>query len=292
MSGTLQASYISARKALQNGGIEQADLEARWILKSVLGIGDSRLITGEGTVSREQQAKIDETIARRLAGEPLSRILGEREFWGLKFAIGPETLDPRPDTETLVRVALEILTKKFHVKQGNPSKAAEILDLGTGSGAILLSILHENAAFTGVGTDLSHETLKIACHNAKNLGVSGRAVFICGDWAAAISHKFDLVVSNPPYIRRSVIPNLEKEVRNHDPILALDGGEDGLEAYKKIFSQLPHLLKPGGTALLEIGFDQADDLARLSREPWIRKNYTHTDYAGRPRVVEISCGDK
>ncbi len=283
--------YQKIRKHLSDGGLETPDLEARWILKSVLNISDADLITGAGTVSQEQATRIDAIVTRRLAGEPLSRILGEREFYGRTFKIGPETLDPRPDTETLVRIAVGVLEKKFHVKQPIPLYAAEILDLGTGSGAILLSILKENPDLRGIGVDLSYETLKIASHNAKSLGVSQRSAFICGNWADSITGQFELIVSNPPYIRTSVIENLEKEVRNHDPILALDGGLDGLDAYKKIFSELPRLLKPGGTALLEIGFDQTDDLARLSREPWIRKICTHTDLAGRPRVVEISCGD-
>jgi release factor glutamine methyltransferase len=286
----IRETYDKTRKML--APLENPDLEARWILKSVLDITDAYLIIGTGTVSQEQSVRIDQIVTRRLAGEPLSRILGQREFWGLKFKIGPETLDPRPETETLVRIAVEILEKKFHVKQNNPAKAAEILDLGTGSGAILLSILYEIPGIYGVGVDLSLETLKIAYHNAKNLGVFERAGLVCSDWGACLGRKFDLIVSNPPYIRRSAIPDLDKEVRNHDPILALDGGIDGMEAYKKIFSQLPYLLKLGGTALLEIGFDQADDVVRLSRDSRIRINCTHTDYAGRPRVVEISCGDK
>lgn len=272
---------------MENSDIPQADLEARWILKSILGISDADLITGSAIVSQKQTFELEAVAKRRVAGESLGRIFGEREFWGRNFKIGPETLEPRADTETLVRVALEILEKKFHVKQ----KTAEILDLGTGSGCILITLLAESPYSYGLGVDLSHETLKIASHNANKHGVSERIGLICGDWAAAIGEKLDLVVSNPPYIRSSVIPNLDKEVRNHDPILALDGGADGLDAYKKIISALPHILKPGGTALFEIGFDQADDLARLSRLPWIREIYTHTDYAGRPRVVEISCGD-
>jgi release factor glutamine methyltransferase len=287
----LQSSYISIRKYLEISGVPQADLEAKWILKSVLGVSDADFITGTGTVSQEQTEKIEAVAKRRVTGEPLSRIFGEKEFWGRAFKIGPDTLDPRSDTETLIRVTLEILTKKFHVKQTNDPKAAEILDLGTGSGCILVTLLAELPQSYGVGVDFSFETLKIASHNAKTHGVSQRIGLICGDWAASIDQKFDLVVSNPPYIRSSAIPELDKEVRNHDPILALDGGEDGLDAYKKIISQFPHILKPGGTALFEIGFDQADDLARLSRLPWIREFYTHTDYAGRPRVVEITNGD-
>jgi release factor glutamine methyltransferase len=201
-------------------------------------------------------------------------------------------LDPRPDTETLVEIALKIakkeIEKKFHVKQ----KTAEILDLGTGSGCILIALLTELPYAHGVGVDLSYETLKIAALNAKTHGIGNRVSLICGSWAQALQARFDLIVGNPPYIASSSLPNLETEVRNHDPILALDGGKDGLEAYRNIFSSLPRLLKTNGKALFEIGFDQEDDIVRLGRESRIRIEGVHRDLAGRARVVEISCGDK
>jgi release factor glutamine methyltransferase len=274
------------RQRLKSAGIENPDLEARWIMKQVLGVSDADIIAGTiKPLSQIQNQKIGEFLNRRIEGEPLSRIFGEKEFWGLNFKIGPATLDPRPDTETLV----EIVLKKFHVKQ----KTAEILDLGTGSGCILISLLKEMPYASGVGVDLSFEACKISIHNANSLGVADRFKMVCGSWSEALAgQKFDLVVSNPPYINRRDIPNLEKEVRNHDPILALDGGPDGLEAYKIIFSELPGLLKPGGKAFFEMGLNQQEGIVRLAEESRIRIECIYPDLSGRPRVVEISCGDK
>ena len=168
----------------------------------------------------------------------------------------------------------------------------EILDLGTGSGCILIALLSELRESSGIGVDLSPKAIQIAHENAKTNDVDARIQWICGSWADAIDGQFDLIVSNPPYIASSVIPNLDPEVRNHDPILALDGGMDGLQAYKIIFSQLPRLLKKGGRAFLEIGFDQERSIARLSEDSRIRIERIHPDLAGLPRVVEITRGDK
>lgn len=259
------------------------DLEARWILKDVLRVTDSDLISGTcSEPSAEQVQRIDSIVRRRARGEPLSRILGEREFFGRKFILTPETLDPRPDTEVLVRCALDVL----HVKQ-----EGVVLDLGTGTGCILITLLAECPDLRGVGVDLSQGAVDAACRNAKIHNVSDRVEFIQGDWSQGLDDMYDLVVSNPPYIASPVIATLDKEVRNHDPILALDGGEDGLQAYKKIFSDLKRVLKPGGKALFEIGFDQEADVVRLSKDSRIRVECVHRDTAGRPRVVEMSRGD-
>jgi release factor glutamine methyltransferase len=281
----IETIYRDIQSSLDASGIENSALEARWILKEVLGVSDADFITGANfAVLQQQKNRIDEIVSRRKGGEPLSRIFGEREFWGMNFKIGPETLDPRPDTETLVNIVLNA----FHVER----KPLDILDLGTGSGAILISLLKERPHAHGVGVDKSWKTLDISLHNSKLLGVEQRSSWICGDWADSVNGKFDIVVSNPPYIRTDVIANLDVEVRNHDPILALDGGGDGLQAYKKIFSDLPRLLKTGGLAFLEIGFDQADEISRLAVKYRIRVNAIHPDAGGRPRVLEITCGDK
>ena len=260
------------------------DLEARFIIKKRVNLDWASIIAHpDKIITADELEIIQKDMDRRLAGEPLSRIYGEREFWGLNFKIAPDTLDPRPDTETLVRLALQT----FHVKQ-----PVEILDLGTGSGCILIALLSELRESSGIGVDLSPKAIQIAHENAKTNDVDARIQWICGSWADAIDGQVDLIVSNPPYIASSVIPNLDPEVRNHDPILALDGGMDGLQAYKIIFSQLPRLLKKGGRAFLEIGFDQERSIARLSEDSRIRIERIHPDLAGLPRVVEITRGDK
>lgn len=281
---------IKAR--LRAANIENTDLEARWILKHVLGVSDTDLVSGaEFPVSQIQKQTIDSMISRRAAGEPLSRIFGEREFWGHAFKINPDVLDPRPDTETLVEAVIYHLKQAFHVKQENHLKAAEILDLGTGSGCILVSILKELPYVSGIGVDRSFKACRTALENVRALGVADRATVICGSWGESLDGLFDIVVSNPPYIPSADIPNLEVSVRNHDPILALEGGGDGLLAYKNIFSILPRLLKPQGRAFFEIGYNQKDDLERLSGDYEIRIESVHYDLAGHPRVVEISRGD-
>ncbi len=272
------------RQNLKTGGVENPDLEARWILKDILGISDADFIGGPvKTCSPEEIQKVNSIVHRRLAGEPLSRIFGEREFYGRTFWLGPKTLDPRSDTETLVRRALELL----HVKQGG-----SILDLGTGTGCILITILAERPNLTGLGIDLSPGALAVAARNAQRHSVADRVSFLTGNWTEAVADSHDLVVCNPPYIQDSVIPALDSAVRNHDPILALSGGADGLQAYKKIFSDLNRVLKPTGKALFEIGFDQEASVTRLGKDSRIRIECVHRDTAGRPRVVEMSRGDK
>lgn len=283
-SATLGALYHSIKKKLYEGGIEHSGFEARLIIEKRTGLDQAVLICEpERRVGPSQISKIMDDISQRLSGKSLYRIHGAREFWGLEFEIGPETLEPRPDTETLVNVALPLF---------GAVGPASILDLGTGSGCILLSLLKEWPSSEGIGVDLSYETLMVALRNAKRLGFEDRARFICGSWAEAIKWPFDLVVSNPPYIVRSEIPGLAPEVREHDPILALDGGEDGLEAYRQIFFDLRRLISPTGTALLEIGSEQEESVMRLAEKSGFSIRKAHRDLAGRARVVEISCGDK
>lgn len=262
--------------------------EARYMIsmRSDLNAG-AMLLKPETQISAETLAALESDLRQVAAGVPLSRIYGEREFWGLNFTLSPETLDPRPDTEILIEAAL----KRF--KDHPP---ATILDLGTGSGCILITLLKEFPKARGIGIDRSYGALMTARRNAEAHNVADRAGFFCGDWAAAVNDRFDLVVSNPPYIANPALNHLPENVRNHDPILALDGGQDGLQAYRQIFLQLPNLLKPAGAALFEIGFDQAASLSRLSEESRFLVEAIHPDLAGHPRVLQISpahpCGDK
>lgn len=267
---------------------DTAAQDARYMVAMRSGFDQSAiLLKPDQMIPADVLAALEGDLHRVLAGEPLSRIYGEREFWGLRFALSPDTLDPRPDTETLIEAAL----KRFKNK---PPET--ILDLGTGSGCILIALLKEFPQARGVGVDRSYGALGTARGNAKAHGVAERAAFICGNWADSVNHRFDLVVSNPPYIANPALNYLSETVRNHDPILALDGGEDGLQAYRQIFLQLLSLLKPASAALFEIGFDQAASVSRLSEESRFLVAAIHPDLAGHPRVLEISpahpCGDK
>lgn len=281
---TLYHVYKDAKNRLKAAGINNPDLAARRLVKEVLGFSDADFITlSDYEVPQAQCEVIESLVERCLAGEPVSRILGEREFWGLTFDLSPDTLDPRPDTEVLVERALEAFTD-------HPPET--ILDLGTGTGCVLIALLSEWPDSFGIGVDLSQGAVRTAQSNAKRNHVEAQARFICGSWADSIEGQFDLIVSNPPYIANQIIPTLSPEVKNHDPILALDGGENGLQAYSEIFSVLKRLLRKGGKALFEIGFDQRVEVMRLAENSGLFVTGLYADYAGQPRVVEICCGDK
>jgi release factor glutamine methyltransferase len=265
--------YNVVRLQLRDGGVENADFCARILLKQFPDI--------------TQAEDCADAISRLITGEPLSRVLGFAEFYGLDFDLSPDTLDPRQDTETLVDHALS------HIENMGDTPL-RILDIGTGSGCIIVSVLHEARlkTHTGVATDLSPGALNMARHNAQKHGVADRIDFIQTEWARGIEGMFDLILSNPPYIRRDVIPNLDSNVTKYDPILALDGGEDGLDAYRAILTETKTLLKPGGKILLEIGFDQGESVPRLVAKQGATRTRVHPDLGGNPRVVEISYGDK
>jgi release factor glutamine methyltransferase len=276
--------YHHLRHSFWSAGIETADLDARIIIRYHTGLDWGDLITNpDAKISPSKLARIEFDVERRLSGEPVSRIYSTREFWGLDFKICPDTLDPRPDTETLVEIAIERFID-------NPPD--KIIDLGVGSGCILISLLNEWKNCTGYGMDKSFGAVKMAIENATTLGVVDRCRLWCGSWGEALKSSFPLIVSNPPYIADSSIESLIREVKDHDPILALAGGEDGLEAYRSILTETPRLLDADGICLLEIGYDQHDDVARLVEESGLRLANVHPDLAGVPRVVEISHGDK
>ncbi len=230
-------SIDAARRALaarfKASGIDSAELDARLLTGAVVSLDLTGMITAAArTLTSDESSRLESFARRRLAGEPVARILGTREFWGLPLNLSPATLVPRPDTETLVELALEML--RAGAVEDRPLRVA---DLGTGSGAILLALLSELPDAQGFGTDISAEALRTAEHNARRLGFSGRATFIRCDYASALSGPFDLIVSNPPYIRSADIAMLAPEVRDHDPQAALDGGADGLDAYRVLIAQ-------------------------------------------------------
>ena len=242
---------------LAQAGVETPDLDARILMAEALGLDPTEIVTdGRALVGAADAARIAALMDRRLAGEPVARILGHREFWSLSFQLSSETLVPRPDTETLVEAALDVL---------GATPAPRILDLGTGSGAILAALLCERPDAFGVAVDLSPQAARTARDNLARLGLSDRSAVLVGNWATALADRFDLVVSNPPYIPSRDIAALAVEVRAHDPHGALDGGADGLDAYRAILAALPGLLKPSGRAVLELGIGQEGDVAALAQ---------------------------
>jgi release factor glutamine methyltransferase len=268
------------RRAFTEAGIEEAALDARLLLLAAVGIDAAALVMRpEEPLTAAQAERLEDFVRRRLRREPVARILGEREFWGLPFAVSPETLVPRPDTETVVAAGLDFLP--------DPETPLRLLDLGTGSGCLLVALLHERRHALGIGVDRSHEALLTAQENARRNRVGARAAFVVGDWASCLRGAFDAVVSNPPYIRRSVIDTLAPDVRDHDPLLALDGGLDGLDAYRVILRQAGRLLTPDGLLALEIGYDQEADLRRLAPGAGLDVLRVAADLSGHPRCIVL-----
>jgi release factor glutamine methyltransferase len=229
----------------------------------------------------DESVRLEEFARRRLAGEPVARIIGEKEFWGLPLQLSSATLVPRPDTETVVELALELLRAG-----GSLDRPLRVADLGTGSGAILLALLSELPAAQGFGTDISEAALRTATANAARTGLSERATFIACDYASGLSGSFDLIVSNPPYIRSTDIGGLAAEVRNHDPLAALDGGADGLDAYRALIPQAARLLAPGGPLVVEAGQGQSGPIQALMVAAGLMPVIApKADLAGIPRAV-------
>jgi release factor glutamine methyltransferase len=257
--------------------------DARFLLLDLLGLSATDLILrGDLPLGHEAAGTLEGAVARRLRGEPVARIVGAWEFWGLPFGLAPETLVPRADTETLVEAALVL-----HPDRRRPVR---ILDLGTGSGCILVALLSELPNAGGIGLDRSHGALVQARANAVRNGVGTRAAFVCADWTAGLRGRFDLIVSNPPYIARDTIQGLDVEVRGHDPMAALDGGPDGLDAYRSIVDALtggPVGLAPGGALVLEVGYDQAEAVETLGTRAGLGPAMRHHDLAGHARVVRF-----
>ena len=266
----------------KSGTIDSAELDARILVGAALGLDLTGLIAAAARpVTSDQAMRLEDFARRRLAGEPVARILGTKEFWGLPLQLSAATLVPRPDTETVVELALEMLRAEPH-----PERRLRIADIGTGSGAILLALLSELTDAYGIGTDVSIAALRIASRNAARLGFASRAAFIACDYAAALSEPFDLMVSNPPYIRSADIAGLAIEVRDHDPLVALDGGADGLDAYRVLIPQAAQRLAPGGVLIVETGHDQSADIEGLMTAAGLTQpKPPRADLAGIRRAV-------
>jgi release factor glutamine methyltransferase len=285
---TLDKAFTDAACVLRQAGMETPELDARLLLCHAAGLTHEAYIARtREELAGDSAAQLDALIARRLAREPVSRIIGCREFYGRDFLVDRYTLDPRPDTETLIEAALELVDD-----QGLRDRPLSLLDLGTGTGCILVTLLAELPKAHGLGTDISDGALALAAANAERLGVADRASFVGSDWLDGIDGKFGLIVSNPPYIPSAEIPGLSEEVARHDPRAALDGGPDGLDAYRRVAARAGQVLDPGGKILVEIGYDQAEAVATIFREAGLTLDgeaAIRRDLAGRPRVVVASA---
>lgn len=279
---TYRELYEEGRRILEQAGLPDAALDARFLLEEVCGTNlQTLLVFPEKKVTEEEVNQYRAFIQRRKDREPTAMILGEWDFMGLTFRLNKSTLIPEQDTEVLVETALEELKRR-----GLGEAPLRILDLCTGSGCILLSLLHELRNAGGLGTDLSEEALEAARENAVRLGLQERAAFRQGDlWEPVGDEGFDLIVSNPPYVPTEVIPTLEPEVRCGEPYAALDGGEDGLVFYRRIMREAAGHLKPSGIIIVESGFDEAPQIAALMQDQKLRGIRTVKDYGGLDRVV-------
>jgi len=279
---TVETARRTLAARLKSESIESAELDARILVGHALGLDLTGVITAAGRMlTSDETARLEDFTRRRLKHEPVARILALKEFWGLPLQLSAATLVPRPDTETVVELALEML------RAGPaPGRPPRIADIGTGSGAILLALLSELPGACGVGTDISVAALQTARSNAARLGFAGRAGFVACDYAAALSGRFDLIVSNPPYIRSAEIARLATEVRDHDPIGALDGGADGLTAYRAIASEAGRLLESGGVLAVEVGYGQSGEVEGLMTAAGLTlRAPPKADLAGTARAV-------
>jgi release factor glutamine methyltransferase len=259
-------------------GIEDPKREAGLMLCAASGVAPVALIVAPQEPLGSAASRIEEFAARRAAGEPLSRIVGRREFWGLRLAISPQVLDPRPETETIVETSLRLLG-------GRREEPLRILDLGVGSGALLCALLVEFVQARGVGVDISAGAAGVARRNVEACGLAGRAEIRVGDWTKGLDGPFDLIVSNPPYVQSAELSRLPRAVRSFDPRLALDGGIDGLDAYRRILPESRSLLAAGAWLMVEIGASQAADVLAIAKRCGFVDARIDKDLAGLDRVV-------
>lgn len=275
---TLVKAWKAGRVELEAAGVDQPVIDSRLLLEAAADVTRLGIITDpHKTVSEAQAATYNEFLARRARREPVSHILGRKGFWKIMLSVTPDVLTPRPDTEVIVDEVLKSFPEAM---------AFNILDLGVGSGAILLAILAERPAGKGLGIDVSEEALAVARENAANLDLNERVALLRGDWTAGLGDAgFDVVVSNPPYIATEEIETLDPEVRDHEPRLALDGGADGLDAYRALAPEILRVLKAGGLFAVEIGHTQSAPVEALFREAGALEVRTIKDLSDRDRVV-------
>jgi release factor glutamine methyltransferase len=280
---TVASSLAEAAKLLAAAAIEEPRREARLLLAAALAVDSAVVLSHPDRVlGRSERARLAGLLARRAAREPTARVLGRREFWSLDFALAPETLVPRPDSETLIEAALANISDR--------SAALRLLDFGTGTGCLLLALLSELPASTGIGIDLVPNAAVMARRNAAALGLAGRSRFIAGSWGTAITGSFDAIVANPPYIESEAIAGLAPEVAQYDPRIALDGGIDGLESYRALAPDLARLLNKTAVAVVELGAAQAEPVAVIMRQAGLVIEQICHDLAGIERCLVLRRG--
>jgi release factor glutamine methyltransferase len=283
-AASLADMLAAARRRLSAGDIDDPALEARMIVEHFAGLGRSEAISApERLIGPDTVARIDDALSRRLAGEPVHRIFGYRDFYGLRLKLSPQTLEPRPDTETLVDAILPFL-RGIGEREGR----CRILDLGTGTGAIALALASQIPQAMVTATDISQEALATAAANAADAGLADRFMPVRSHWFSAIDGKFHAIVSNPPYIPSEEIDGLQAEVRLHDPRGALDGGADGLDPYRAIAKDAAVHLEDGGRIAVEIGHTQRDEVGQLFAKAGYQLLETYRDLAGSDRVMVFS----
>ncbi|MGL4487966.1 MAG: peptide chain release factor N(5)-glutamine methyltransferase [Rhizobiaceae bacterium] len=283
-AATLKTVLSHAEDVLDKAGIDGYDVEARLLGEWVTGRPKvDFLVRPDEVVSAETVNSLNIALEKRLSGMPVHRVMGFREFYGLHFNLSEATLEPRPDTETLVDQALEIIAK-----YGKSESPLRILDLGTGTGAIAVALISKLPNAHAVGVDVAMQALETAQQNAEFNGLSDRFDILQGHWFDAVSGRFDLIVSNPPYIRSGIIGQLDAQVRNHDPLIALDGGPDGLTPYREIAAKSGGFLAPGGLVSVEIGYDQAIDVKAIFLENGFEFIELRKDLGGRDRALAFT----
>jgi release factor glutamine methyltransferase len=271
----------AATSRLGAAGIEEPYREARILLAAAIGADQAGVLRRRGgDLTRDEAGRFDGMIARRAERISAAHVIGHREFWSLDFRVTEDTLVPRPDSELVIETALELRPQRDAVRS--------ILDLGTGSGCLLLAALSEYPAAWGLGIDLSPKTAAVAYGNAAALGLAGRAAIAVGRWTEALTGRFDMLLCNPPYIPAAAIADLMPEVGLHEPRLALDGGADGLDPYRILFADLPQRLSPAGLALFEFGIGQAEALQALAGASGLAVVALRADLGGHPRVLAVS----
>ena len=264
-------------KILAEGGIETNSLDARIILREIFNFDEKELILNSDLILSESKiSKVQKIITRRLNFEPVSKIFGKRDFYNSTFSISNDVLDPRPETENIVEIA-----NNFILEKGYES----FIDLGTGSGCIILSILKENKNLTAVGVDISIDAINIAKKNSKDMNLEKRSSFLVSNWLSSVYNSYDLIISNPPYIPSDEIITLSKTVNNFDPLISLDGGQDGLKCYKEIAQDINRVINKNGRVILEIGYNQAHDVIKIFESKEFKLLKIYNDINGLNRIL-------